>query len=465
MTRAESFDAIILGTGQAGKPLTGALAKAGWRVAIVERDRVGGTCVISGCTPTKTMVASARIAYLARRAADYGVHTGPITVDQSVVRKRKRDIVDAWSSGSRKGLEKHESVELIFGHGSFRGPREVEVQTPEGGTRLLTADHIFVNVGTRTNTPPIPGLTETGFLDSTSIMELGKTPEHLIVIGGGFIGLEFGQMFRRFGADVTILEAAPRLAPREDEEIAEALQEILSGEGVTFEMGATVTSVARDGEGVVVHWTGGGGGSGSIRGSHILLATGRVPATDALNPRAAGLALTERGFIQVNHRLETNVPGIWALGDVNGGPPFTHVAYDDFRVVRENLLGSGGASRADRMVPYTLFTDPQLGRVGLTETEARKRGLEIRVARLPMSRVARAVEMDETRGLMKAVVDAASHRILGVAVLGVEGGEIMSVLQVAMMGNLPYTAIRDGVFAHPTLAESLNNLFMTMVDD
>lgn len=462
MTRAESFDAIILGTGQAGKPLTGALARAGWRVAIVERDRVGGTCVISGCTPTKTMVASARVAYLARRAADYGVATGPVTVDQSVVRKRKRDIVDAWSAGSQKGLEKHPTVELIFGEGSFQGPREVEVRRAEGGTRLLTAEKIFVNVGTRAHTPPIPGLVETGFLDSTSIMELGETPGHLVIVGGGFIGLEFGQMFRRFGAAVTILDVAPRLASREDEDVAEALLEILEEDGITFRLSTKVESVERDGEEVVVHWSGEDGAKGSIRGSHLLLAAGRVPTTDTLNPRAAGLALTDRGFIQVNDRLETNVPGIWALGDVNGGPPFTHVAYDDFRVVRENLLGSGGASREDRMVPYTLFTDPQLGRVGLTETEARKRGLEIRVARLPMSRVARAMEMDETRGMMKAVVDATTERILGVAILGVEGGEIMSVLQVAMMGNLPYTAIRDGVFAHPTLAESLNNLFMAL---
>lgn len=462
MTRAESFDAIILGTGQAGKPLTGALATAGWRVAVIERDRVGGTCVISGCTPTKTMVASARVAYLARRAADYGVETGAVSVDQSAVRARKRKIVDAWSAGSQKGLEKHSSVELIFGDGAFRAPREVVVRTADGGNRLLTAEHIFVNVGTRNRTPPIPGLEETGYLDSTSIMELGETPAHLIVIGGGFIGLEFGQMFRRFGAAVTVLEAAPRLASREDEDIAAKLLEILSADGITFQLGATVSSVDRDGQEVVVHWTDQDGASHSVRGSHVMVAAGRVPATDTLEPRAAGLALTERGFIRVNNRLETNVPGIWALGDVNGGPPFTHVAYDDFRVVRENVLGSGEASREDRLVPYTLFTDPQLGRVGLTESEALKQGLEIRVARIPMSRVARAIEMDETRGMMKAVVDATTGRILGVAILGVEGGEIMSVLQVAMMGSLPYTAIRDGVFAHPTLSESLNNLFMAM---
>jgi pyruvate/2-oxoglutarate dehydrogenase complex dihydrolipoamide dehydrogenase (E3) component len=462
MTAVESFDAIILGTGQAGKPLTGALASAGWRVAIVERDRVGGTCVISGCTPTKTMVASARVAHLARRGADYGVNTGPVSVDQSVVRRRKRSIVDAWSAGSQKGLERHPTVELIFGEGAFQGPGEIQVQTAEGTTRILTAQHIFVNVGTRSLTPDIPGLQETGFLDSTSIMELDETPEHLVIIGGGFIGLEFGQMFRRFGARVTILDAATRLIPREDEDIAEQLLAILREDGIHFELGVEVESVGQEGDGAVVRWKSKDGEQVQVRGSHVMVAAGRVPATDALGTEAAGLDLTERGFIQVNDRLETSVQGIWALGDVNGGPPFTHIAYDDFRVVKENLLGEGHASRAGRMVPYTLFTDPQLGRVGLTETEARGRGMDIRVARLPMSRVARAIEMDETRGMMKAVVDAATDRILGVAILGVEGGEIMSVLQVAMMGDLPYTAIRDGVFAHPTLAESLNNLFMAL---
>jgi len=464
MTRPDSYDAIILGTGQAGKPLAGALASAGWRVAVVERDRVGGTCVISGCTPTKTMVASARVAHLARRAAEYGVRTGEVSVDLEVVRERKRRIVDAWSESSRKGLERHDTVELIAGEGAFRSPREVEVRLKDGGRRLLTAPRIFVNTGTRTATPEIPGLHEVEFLDSTSIMELTEVPEHLVVLGGGFIGLEFGQMFRRFGGQVTILEAGERLLPREDDDVAAALLEILRDDGITIQLGAEVSSVAPTGAGigVEVELRGDAGEGERLAGSHLLVATGRTPATGALNPHAAGLSVTGRGFLEVNDRLETNVPGIYALGDVNGGPPFTHVAYDDYRVVRDNLLGGGGGTRAARMVPYTLFTDPQLGRVGLTERQARERGLPVRVATLPMSRVARAVETDETRGLMKAVVHASSRRILGAAILGVEGGEVMSVLQVAMMGDLPYTALRDGVFAHPTLAESLNNLFMTL---
>lgn len=461
MTPSASFDAIVLGTGQAGKPLAGALAEAGWRVAVVERDRVGGTCVISGCTPTKTMVASARVAHLAGRGGDYGVRTGPVSVDLEVVRERKRSIVDQWSAGSRRGLERHETVELIFGEGSFRSPREVEVRSPDGGLRVLEAERIFVNVGTLTVVPEIPGLQGVSWLDSTSMMELDRVPDHLVIIGGGFIGLEFAQMFRRFGARVTLLEAAPRLLPREDEDVADAIRRLLEHDGIEIRLDVEVQGVSPSEGGILVE-VADGSGTGAAEGSHLMLAVGRTPATEALNAAAAGLELTDRGFIPVNDRLETAIPGIWALGDVNGGPPFTHVAYDDYRVVRDNLLGGGGATRGGRMVPYTLFIDPQLGRVGMTEREAREKGLEVRVARLPMSRVARAIEMDETRGFMKAVVEASSGRILGAAILGVEGGEIATVLQVAMMGDLPYTALMEGVFSHPTLSESLNNLFMAM---
>lgn len=464
MKATEKFDAIILGTGQAGKPLAAALADEGWRVAVVERDRVGGTCIISGCTPTKTMVASARVAHLARRGADYGVTTGPISVELEVVRQRKRDIVDRWSESNRKALEEHDNIELIQGEGAFRGPREVEVRGGGGTPRILASDHIFVNVGTHTTMPGIRGIEEVPWLDSTSIMELDRVPGHLAIVGGGFIGLEFAQMFRRFGAQVTVLEAGSRLLPREDEDVSTAVRELLEEDGIEFHLEVEVHRVAAVDGGLRLEF-GDDGKPTILEASHLLVATGRTPNTGSLGAAAAGFELTPRGHIRVNDRLETSVPGIWALGDVNGGPPFTHVAYDDYRVVRENLLGGGEASRSGRMVPYTLFIDPQLGRVGLTEGEARKQGIEVRVARLPMSRVARAVEMDETRGFMKAVVDAASGRILGAAVLGVEGGEIIAVLQVAMMGGLPHTALRDGVLSHPTLAESLNNLFMAMEKD
>lgn len=468
MNTPETVDAIIIGTGQAGKPLAGALAEAGWSAVIVERaELVGGTCVVEGCTPTKTMVASARVAHLARRAADYGVETGDVSVDMEVVRRRKRDIVESWSSGARKGMERHETLELVFGEARFSGPREVTITLSDGGRRTIRARHVFINTGTRVRIPDIPGLDEVDYLTSTSIMELDRVPEHLIVLGGGYIGLEFGQMFRRFGSRVTILEAGERLLGREDADVSEGVTAILEGDGIEVVPNAKATRVSSGrGEesatpaGVTVEVET-PDGVRRMSGSHLLVSVGRVPNSE-LDLEATGLSANERGFIPVDDRLETAVEGIYALGDVNGGPPFTHVSYDDYRVVRDNLLGEGGASRAGRLVPYTLFIDPQLGRVGMSEAEARGQGHEIRVARLPMTSVARAVEMDETRGFMKAVVDAANGRILGAAVLGIEGGEIASALQIAMMGGLGYTALRDGVFAHPTLAESLNNLFMTL---
>jgi pyruvate/2-oxoglutarate dehydrogenase complex dihydrolipoamide dehydrogenase (E3) component len=459
---AERLDAIIIGTGQAGKPLAGALAEAGWKTAIVEKGRVGGTCVIEGCTPTKTMIASARVAHLARRAAEYGVHVGGVEVDLSAIRQRKRAVVDMFSTGSERGMRRHETLELIPGEARFVGPREVEVRLEDGGTRRLSAGKVFINAGARPRVPPIPGLDAVPYLDSTSIMELGETPEHLVVLGGGFIGLEFAQMFRRFGSEVTIVERAGQIAGREDEDVAEAVTRILRDDGITVHTGMEVVRVDASGEGGIAVRARLADREYTLRGSHLLVAAGRTPNTDTLELGAAGVETDERGYIRVNERLETGVPGVYGLGDIAGSAPFTHVAYDDYRVVRANLLDGGCRTTADRPTPYTVFIDPQLGRIGLSEGEARERGHEIRVARLPMTRVARAIETDETRGFMKAVVDATTDRILGAAVLGVEGGEVMAVLQVAMMGDLPFTAIRDGVFAHPTLAESLNNLFMTL---
>ena len=463
MPDSRAYDAIIIGTGQAGKPLAKALAKAGKKTAIIERDdKVGGSCIVYGCTPTKTMVASARVAHLARRASDYGVRTGAgtgtISVELDRVRERKRAIVDLFSGGSRKGLEREENIDLIFGEARFTDARRIAI----GDELKLTAPWIFVNTGTKATVPDIEGLADIPFLTSGTVMELDTVPEHLVILGGGYIGIEFGQMFRRFGSAVTIAQRGRQLLPREDEDVAEAIFEIFREDGIDVLLEATVTGVARDGEGATSVTVETKNGTRVLKASELLIAAGRTPNTGALSPRAAGIELDARGFIPVNDKLETNVDGVYALGDVTGGPAFTHISYDDFRIVEANLLHDGDATTAGRLVPYAVFMDPELGRVGLSEREAQKHGISYEVAKMPMSHVARALEMDETRGFMKALVDPKTKQILGCAILGVGGGEVMSVLQVAMMGQLPYTSIRDGVFAHPTLAESLNNLFMRL---
>jgi pyruvate/2-oxoglutarate dehydrogenase complex dihydrolipoamide dehydrogenase (E3) component len=461
MTTPKHYDAIVIGTGQAGKPLASSLAGAGWKTAVIEKEeRVGGSCIVTGCTPTKTMVASARVAYLASRARDYGVATGPISIDLARVRERKRAMVDKFSGAARRGLEREANADLIFGEARFASSHEVRV-TSRDGEALLEAPRVFINTGTRPAIPDVPGLPEAGFLTNATIMELDRVPEHLVVIGGGYIGLEFGQMFRRFGARVTIVQRGAQLLPREDEDIASSMTEILRGEGIDVVLSARPTAVSRKGPRVDVVLDS-PEGKRELDASEILVAAGRRPNSDGLGLDAAGIGADPDGFILVNERLETNVGGVWALGDVKGGPAFTHVSYDDYRIVEKNLLEGGNATTRERLVPYCVFTDPELGRVGLTEREAKDRGLDYRVAKIPMSRVARALESDETRGFMKAIVENGTERILGAAILGVQGGEIMSVLEVAMMGGLPYGRIRDGVFAHPTLAESLNNLFATL---
>ncbi|MFQ5777656.1 MAG: mercuric reductase [Terriglobia bacterium] len=461
MSNPQQYDAIVIGAGQAGGPLSTTLARAGWKTVLVERQHVGGSCVNEGCTPTKTMVASARVAYLARRGADYGVRTGSLSVDLAKVRERKRKIVEMFRNGSQRGIEKTEGVELVFGEARVTGPKAVEVRLNGGGTRQMTAEKIFINAGTRPTRPPVDGLDALPTLDNRSIMELDTVPEHLLVLGGGYVGLEFGQMFRRFGSQVTIVEALGQLLAREDADVAEEVAKIVRQDGIEVLLKTTALRASQS-DGSLQLQVRTPEGERTLSGSHLLVATGRRPNTDLLNLAAAGVETDRRGFIKVNERLEANVAGIFALGDVKGGPAFTHISYDDFRILRTNLVQGGKASTAGRLVPYTVFIDPQLGRVGLSEQEARAQGRNIRVAKLPMTSVARALEVDETRGFMKAVVDAETNQILGAAILGIEGGEVVAVLQMAMMGKVPYTAIRDGVFSHPTLAESLNNLFVAM---
>ncbi len=461
MSDAERLDAIVIGSGQAGGPLATAFAKAGWKTALVEREHVGGTCINEGCTPTKTMVASARVAYLARRSADYGVETGPVSVDLRKVRQRKRDIVDSFRGGSQHRLETTPGLELIFGEARFTGPLQVEVRVNGGGQRLLTAGKIFINAGTRPVVPPIEGLPTVPFLTNKTIMELDAVPEHLLVLGGGYIGLEFGQMFRRFGSRVTVVQSRDRLLAREDHDVADEVAKILREDGIEIVLDGTALGAARSDSSIQLRVRG-PQGEQTLTGSHLLVATGRRPNSDSLHLPAAGVATDKGGFISANPRLETNVAGVYALGDIKGGPAFTHISYDDFRIIRTNLLEGGSATTAGRLVPYTVFLDPQLGRIGITEQGAREKGLDVRVAKMPMNYVARALEMDESRGFMKAIIDKKTNQILGAAVLGIEGGEVMAVLQMAMIGRVPYTVLRDGVFAHPTLAESLNNLFMAL---
>ncbi len=455
----EKLDAVIVGSGQAGNPLAAALAAKGQRVAVIEAKDVGGTCVNTGCTPTKTMIASAKVADQARRAATYGVHTDAVRVEMSEVRARKRHVVDVWRTGSEKSLESAKNIELVRGVARFTGPRTIEVAlNASTGTRTFEADKVFINTGLRSLTPPGMGLESVPYLTNESIMELDEVPEHLLVLGGSYIAVEFAQMFRRFGAAVTIISNAPQLLPREDADIAEALGKIFAEDGIAVVLNGKATA-AREIHGAIQLTVSTGGGEKTYSGSQLLLAAGRTPNTEELNLQAAGITVDEHGFIPVNEKLETSAPGVYALGDVKGGPAFTHISYDDYRIVAANLLEDGSRTTTDRPVPYTVFTDPELGRIGMTLGEARKAGHTVRVAKMPASSIARAYETGEDRGLMKILVDRDSEQILGAAILAGQGGEIAAMVQVAMAAKMPYTLLRDAVWAHPTWAESLNNIF------
>ena len=456
----KKYDAIIIGSGQAGTPLAKKLAQAGWKTALVEQDKVGGTCVNYGCTPTKTMVASARMAYLARRGKEFGVPLAGFKMDMKTVISRKDKVVKQFHDGSEKHLLATKHLDLIYGAASFTGPATVSVQLNKGGAQELTAKHIFIDTGARTAIPKIEGLNTVDYLTSTTIMDLAEVPKHLVIIGGSYIGLEFGQMFRRFGSKVTILDSSPRFLPKEDEDVANELRKILEDEGITIHTDARTEHIRKTTQIAVrafiekeVKF---------LQCSHILIAAGRVPNTDKLNLHVPGVQMDTHGYIKVNNKLETNVSGIYALGDVKGGPAFTHISYNDYIVVAKNLLEKGKATIKNRPVPYCLFTDPELGRVGLTEQDARAQGYKIKVATLPMAYVARAIETGDTRGMMKPVVDAKSGKILGVAIIGTEGGELMAIMQMAMAGGITHMELRDTIFAHPTYAESINNLFMKL---
>ena len=444
-TSAGHYDAIILGSGQGGTPLSKALADAGWRAALIERKYVGGTCVNTGCTPTKTMVASARIAYLSGRAEEFGIRAQVRGVEMERVRQRKNDIVLQSRSNNEKALLKTKHLDLIYGDARFTGAKSIFVKKNDGEALSLTADKIFIDTGTRAAIPRIAGFGEirslTNVLDNASIMELDHVPEHLLVLGGGYIGLEFGQMFRRFGSWVTILQSDAQLLMHEDADIVDEITKILREDGIEVLLDAKTQRVSGDASKIMLEFRQ-GTEQEKVDGTHLLVAVGRTPNTEDLGLAAAGIATDDKGFVQVNSRLETNVAGVYGIGDVKGGPAFTHISYDDFRVLRANLLENKDVTIEGRMVPYTIFIDPQLGRIGLTEKEAREQKRAIRVAKMPMTYVARAREFGEMRGWMKVIVDAKSEQILGAAILGMEGGEIAAMVQLAMGGSNPIQCCR-----------------------
>ncbi len=456
----QHYDDIIIGGGKAGKTLAPALVADGRKTALVERslNMIGGGCINIACIPTKTMVASANVANTVRKSAAYGVKTNTPSVNLAEVIQRKRSVVQGMREMNLHNLETALGHELIIGTARFVAPKTIEVTTSEGNNRLLTAERLFINTGTRPLIPSIPGLTEAGFLTSESIMELEHLPEHLIVLGSSYIGLEFAQMFRRFGSSVTVIGQSGQILSQQDPDIAIAVQTLLEQDGIEFLLKAKVLRIDRTGNETILQIQV-GDREITLQGSHLLVAVGRAPNTDSLNLAAAGVATNTRGFIQVNDRLETNVPGIWALGDINGGPQYTHISLDDYRIIKANLIDGGNRSTRDRLVPSCLFIDPELAHVGLTETEAQQQGYAIRVAKIDASAVPRARTLGQTDGLLKAIVDADTGRILGCSLLCHEAGEVISTVQMVMQAQMPYTVLRDGILTHPTMTEGLNILF------
>lgn len=457
----EHFDDIILGGGKGGKSLAMALGPAGHKVALIERGQIGGTCINVACIPTKTMVASAKLIHAAKHADSFGVRLQEAAPSLSGVLERKRRVVQGMVDAHKTLFANTANMDFILGTGKFTSPKEIEITLDRGGTRVLTADRIYINTGSKTAVPSIPGLNDVPFLTSTSLMELNEQPTHLVIIGAGYIALEFAQVFARLGSRVTVLMRGDRFLPREDEDIAQAVKQVLEADGVVFKIVTSYDSVEKSADGVVLK-VGTEKGTEAVSCSHLMVAIGRNPNTKDLNLEAAGVKTDDRGNIVVNEKLQTTADSIWAIGDCNGGPLFTHASWDDYRIIRDNVLHNAGRSTTDRIMPYTLFVDPELGRVGLTEQDARKRGLDILVAKIPASKVPRAVTSGEAQGLLKVVVDKQTKQILGCSLLCHSAGEVMSVVQMAMIGKVTYPQVANTIFTHPTMAESLNILFATL---
>src|SRR5690242_824099 len=449
------YDAIIIGSGQAGNPLAFRLADLGWTVAIVEENNVGGTCINVGCTPTKTMVHRAQVAHYARNAARWGVNAAGVSVDLAKIVAQKDEVVLSFRGGLQRRVDERKKTRLYRGRARFVSPHQLQV-----GEEIIESEKIFINSGGRPSIPAIPGLRSVPFLTNESIMQLTTVPEHLLVLGGGYIGLEFGQMFRRFGSLVTVIHLGSQIVPREDPEIAAELQRALEAEGVEFVLNGRTEAVKQKDSNIILSCKV-ADEMKEISGSHLLAATGRIPNTNDSCLDKAGVTTNKDGSIKVNARLETSVPGIWALGDCKGGPAFTHISYNDFQIVYANVVGGKNLSTDNRLVPYCVFTDPQLGGVGITEKEARAKGYKLKIGRCLMTHVARAIERGETAGLMKIVVDAANDRILGASILSSEGGELVQILGAMMLAKQPYTLLKGAVYIHPTLAEG----FFSLMDD
>lgn len=454
------YDAIVIGAGQGGS-LAKHLAEAGRRTALIERRWLGGSCINWGCTPTKTMISSARVAHLVHRAADFGVITPQPQVNFIQIRHRKRQRVEDFRASYQKSVEHVSNLDIICGEANFCDAKTLQVQLQNGDSQKLQAETIVIATGSCPQIPAIPGFAQSGYLTPETLMEMDAVPKHLVILGGGNIAVEFAQMFRRFGAQVTILQKDAQLLTKEDADVAHELSDILQGEGIEILLHCKTTKIEKHKKTLLITAQT-KTGEQQIKGTHLLLAAGHIPNTKTLTLKKTGVLTDKKSYVCVNDSLETNVPGIYAMGDVKGGPAFTHIAYDDTRILRANLLERVEKTIKDRIVPYVVFTDPQLGRVGMTEKAAKKAGIKIRIAKMPLSETARGLETGETQGLLKVVVNTDNDQILGGAILSPEGGEVMAVLQMAMRAKLPYSALRDGIFAHPTMTESFNTLFLKM---
>ena len=455
----KKYDAIIIGAGQAGMPLARKISKKGLKVALIEQDKIGGTCINDGCSPTKTMVASAKVAHMVSRAGEFGIQVPTFSVNQKAIKNRKDGIVDLFRGGAESGLKKAKNISIIKGRGKILADNVVEISASKDQFLKIQGDKVFINTGSQTVIPEIEGIDKVSYLTSTSIMELEDTPEHLIILGGGYIGLEFAQMFRRFGSKVTILDRASRLVPKEDIDVCEEISNIFNRTNIETIFNGMVSKMTEQSGKITLHYKD-KSGDHRLSGSHLLIAVGRAPSSSDLGLEALGINLTKKGYIEVNEHFETSIKNIYALGDVAGSPPFTHMAYHDAHLIYNHVYEAGSESNKERLAPYCIFIDPQLARIGLNEQQAQEKQISYKVGKFWMKHGGRPLETDEKDGFFKVLVDPHTKKILGATILSMDGGEILAVIQMAMLGGISYEIIKNLPIAHPTLAESLNNLMM-----